>query len=231
MDQELVKHTEHLPDTVEDLRRFLLINREMLQAHMAKLRAIDKVGLARDAHNAALTDAQNLGEVVLRAEAKLGELLKAIPKEPGKRTDKKEEPLFTKAQRLKELGMNQTQRHHAETLASHPKAIDQVIEQAKKKEEVPTRAAVLRVIHRETHSPKPREPKPKPKPEPESQEALQEARSKELKGGRPLMSQSFRNAVDELKREIIRAKQSGWKETGKQTALDYITGLINAIKY
>jgi len=59
----------------------------------------------------------------------LGELLKAIPKESGKRTDLK--PCSNKGTKLEETGISRKQRHYAETLADHPKEIEEAIQEAR----------------------------------------------------------------------------------------------------
>ncbi len=64
-----------LPSTIELLHIFILVGKEKVKAHKAKLRAIDKVGVAQAARGAALQDAQDVAELVLDAESKLGELL------------------------------------------------------------------------------------------------------------------------------------------------------------
>jgi hypothetical protein len=216
MAQDIAIKTQTLPDTVEDLHKFVLVGREKLQAQMALIRAIDKAEVAKEVRDAALLDAQNMAEAVLRAEVKMGEILKTIPQ----KYESSGRGRIDKQKKLPE-GITYKQSHYAQTLASHPHAIDQALEQAKKREEVPTRAAVLRVIKREINPPNPRTPKSK----------SNETNSPELKSGRPIMSQSFRNALDELKREIICAIDSNWKETNKQTALSYLNSLINIIKH
>lgn len=224
--QDIALKTQTLPDTVEDLHKFILVSREMLQAHMAKLRAIDKVNLARSAHDAALADAQNLGEVVLRAEAKLGEILKTMELSQGGRPAKtgspegtslqKAKPKSSRGKKLKEMGISKKQSHHAQALATHPHAIDQAIEQAKQKEEVPTRAAVLRVIHRETHPPKPREPQPKQSKNVSCPEV-------------GIKSKEFSSAFRAFMIEIVKARDGGWQTTSKEAALHCLGSLECAI--
>lgn len=68
-----------LPATIEGMREFLLIGKEAFKAQKAKLNAINSVSKSQYAKDAALEDTQYLGEVLLYAEAKFGEMLTAIP--------------------------------------------------------------------------------------------------------------------------------------------------------
>ena len=76
----LTKPQGHLPATAEGLHNFILIGKERLNSHKAKLRAIDKIPEAHAAKGAALQDAQDLADVLLDAEARLGGMLAAVPK-------------------------------------------------------------------------------------------------------------------------------------------------------
>lgn len=77
---EIIVNSQNLPSTIEDLSRFVLIGREKLTAVRAEIRAIDKVGLAKDVHDQKLAEAQDIAEAVLDAEKQLGDLLEKIPK-------------------------------------------------------------------------------------------------------------------------------------------------------
>jgi hypothetical protein len=68
----------HFPSTIPELRDFLIIGKEKLRAHQARIRAITKLRLARDIRLQALEDAQEMAAALLYAEARLGELIRAI---------------------------------------------------------------------------------------------------------------------------------------------------------
>ena len=76
-----------LPDTLEDLSKFILVGREKLTAVRANIRAIDKLQLAEDVREQKREEAQMLAEALLDAEVRIGDLLKIIPKAQGTRTD------------------------------------------------------------------------------------------------------------------------------------------------
>lgn len=77
---ELTTQNIQLPDTLEDLSKFVLVGREKLNAVRAEIRAIEKVGLAKEVHEQKLLEAQEIAEAVLDAEVKVGELTARIPK-------------------------------------------------------------------------------------------------------------------------------------------------------
>lgn len=87
MQEGIVLQSENLPNTIEDLAKFVLIGREKLTAVRAEIRAIDKVQLAQEVREQKKEEAQMLAEALLDAEVKIGDLLKQIPKAQGTRTD------------------------------------------------------------------------------------------------------------------------------------------------
>ena len=58
----------------------MLVGREKLVAVRAEIRAIDKVGLAKEVREQKLQEAQAISEAVLDAEVKIGELMRSVPK-------------------------------------------------------------------------------------------------------------------------------------------------------
>ena len=77
---EIVTNTTNLPANIEDLSKFFLVGREKLIAVRAEIRAIQKVGLAKEVYDQKLKEAQEIAEAVLDAETRMGELIKDIPK-------------------------------------------------------------------------------------------------------------------------------------------------------
>ena len=78
---------QNLPSNLEDLSKFILVGREKLNSVRASIRAIDKLKLAEEVREQKKEEAQMLGEALLDAEVRIGDLLKTIPKAQGKRTD------------------------------------------------------------------------------------------------------------------------------------------------
>jgi len=78
--REIEIRKDNIPAKLEDLREFILVGKQVLKAHRAKLRAICQVDKAVAAHQAALYDGQDIAEVVLDAEIRMGALLAKLPK-------------------------------------------------------------------------------------------------------------------------------------------------------
>ena len=80
----IIRDKNQLPVTIEKLNQFILIGKAKLKSHLAIIHAINKVEASKEAIQAATEDAQDTAIMVLQASAKLGELLKAIPKKRDK---------------------------------------------------------------------------------------------------------------------------------------------------
>jgi len=109
-----------VPDNINNLR-FVLIGREKLISVKAEIRAIEKLELATGVREQKKEEAQLLAGALLDAEARIGEILKRIPKQPGERTDLQphssggtrfEKP---KEQVMQDMGYAKTQAHRFET--------------------------------------------------------------------------------------------------------------------
>ena len=133
-----------LPNTVEDLAKFVLIGREKLNAVRAEIRAIEKVQLAAEVHEQKLQEAQEIAEAVLDAETKLGELTKAMETAQGKRKDlEHSNTVVTKSEQLKEIGIDKMTAHRFEQLAAHPEQVERAKADAKAEGRIVTRQDVL----------------------------------------------------------------------------------------
>ena len=137
----LIKRPEQLPDTIKELNKFILIGKEKLKAYEAKLRAIEKIGLAKDVRDIALDDSQKMATALLWAEARLGELLSKIDK-------KKSYTGFQQRNAVLPPDINKKQSHYAQQLAAHPEIIEEIVDKAIKQEEIPRRSEVLRNIYK-----------------------------------------------------------------------------------
>ena len=87
--KELIIKEQYLPDTIDSLREFILIGQQKLKAYQAKVKAIDNLNLAKEVREQAIQDAQMVGEAVLWAESKLGQLLREINKSQMARSSRK----------------------------------------------------------------------------------------------------------------------------------------------
>lgn len=168
MNELTVKEFAGLPEKIEDLTKFVLFGREKLKSVRAEIRAIDQLTLATDVREQKLAEAQMLSGALLDAERKIGEFTLTMPKdnsfrgnqwqrftgEPlpqeGRRAG--EEPPKSKTERIQELGLNKMQVKRFEVLAKNPDVVEQVKQEARENDDIPTRSRVLQLV-KEKRSP------------------------------------------------------------------------------
>lgn len=142
---ELSTTAKQLPDNLEDLSKFTLIGREKLNAVRAEIRAIEKVGLAKEVHEQKLQEAQEIAEAVLDAETKIGELTAQMQKASNQYA-KDNGVHSTKAQQLEQIGISEKQKQRFETLARHPETVEKAKADARAEGRIVTRQDVLKRI-------------------------------------------------------------------------------------
>lgn len=147
---ELIVQQNSLPTNIEDLSKFVLIGREKLVSVRAEIRAIDKLKLANEVKEQKLQEAQNIAEIVLDAETKIGELLKAIPKSSGgdrksNEIKKSSNALFETPKQLakQEIGISNDQAKRYIKLAENKPLVEQAKAEARENGEIVTRQAVI----------------------------------------------------------------------------------------
>jgi hypothetical protein len=150
---ELINYDKpNLPVALDDLAKFVLVGREKLTMVRAGIRAMDKLDMAEGVRKQKKEEAQMLAEALLDAEVRIGEILAGMPKASG--GDRKSESAKikidtgvdfdttpTKQEAIKELGFDQKQAERFQTLAANTDLVEQVKEEARKSEDLPTRAA------------------------------------------------------------------------------------------
>lgn len=156
---ELTVTNGNLPANLEDLSKFVLVGREQLVAVRAAIRAIDKVGVAQEVRKQKLKEGQEIGEAVLDAEVRIGELMREVPKaknqyESALATDGQSK---TKTEAVaKMMGMDAaTDKNKVEhmikrfeTLAAHPEIVAQAKAEARENDTIVTRADVLEMVRK-----------------------------------------------------------------------------------
>jgi N6-adenosine-specific RNA methylase IME4 len=167
---KLILYQEKLPDNIKELQKYVLFGREAIGVLRAEIRAIDKLKLATDVKEQKLAEAQALAEVVLDSEAKIGELLKAVPavknnqytKVEGVNGDTEQTP---KQKSQSAVGINKQQAIRFMKLANNIEVIEEAKAEARNSGDILTRSIVLEKIRSaerkaarqviETHEPKP----------------------------------------------------------------------------
>ena len=156
---DLIVRENNLPTTLEDLSKFVLVGRDKLQAVRAEISAMKNLNLAKDVREQKLAEGQEIGKLVLLAEARLGELFNQMPKKQGARTDL--QPLPVAGKKLNEslpeqpklevaakMGFNKNQVSQFQKLADNPAAVRKTIDDADEHEEIVTRSRALENIKR-----------------------------------------------------------------------------------
>lgn len=151
--EELEVRHDNLPATLPELSQFVLIGREKLASVKAEIRAIQKVGLAKEVLEQKRAEAQEIAELVTLSEVQLGRMLKSIPTSAGgdrrsndfknHDTVKFEKP---KAEAVKELGFNRQQVSEFQRMADHEDIVHAAIAEAKENDDVVSRRAVMKKI-------------------------------------------------------------------------------------
>jgi hypothetical protein len=157
---DITAYQENLPDNLKDLSAFVLVGREKLTAVRAEIRAIEKLELAEEVRQQKREEARMLGEALLDAEVRIGELTKRIPKDNSFRgnqwqsnsgvtlADSNTEVLLpqTKEEILADMGFGKMQVSRYETLADNKDLVEQVKAEARETGEIPTRGKVLDLV-------------------------------------------------------------------------------------
>ena len=145
-------HQQNLPTALDDLSKFVLVGREKLSAVRAEIRAIDKVGLAKEVREQKLREAQDLNEAVLDAEARIGVLMMQVPKGNNGGANQYQAKSTavankqTKADIIRDAGLTQKQVERFQTLAAHPDIVAQAKAEARENEDIVSRADILKRI-------------------------------------------------------------------------------------
>ena len=138
----IIKKPITLPSKLEDLTRFVLIGREKLNSVRSEIRAINKLGLAKEVREQKRDEAQMLAGALLDAESKIGEITLKMPKDnPNKRIIG-----GNKSSEIKELGFTNVQVSQFQQLSENKDVIEQVKAEAIENDDLPTRTEVLRKI-------------------------------------------------------------------------------------
>ena len=132
----------------------MLVGREKLVAVRAEIRAIDKVGLAKEVREQKLQEAQFISEAVLDASVRIGELMQAVPKQKNNnpngnnqhksgRNDTDVALTKSKSEVIKEAGFTPKQVERFQQMAANPELVEQVKAEAKENGDIASQSAVM----------------------------------------------------------------------------------------
>jgi site-specific DNA-cytosine methylase len=142
---KVAKINRNLPTNLNELTKFVLIGREKLNSVRAEIRAIDKLDLASDVRNQKKEEATLLAGALLDAEAKIGDILRKIPKDTANQYKSATLPQG-KIAKAKDMGFSSKQVHQFQQLSENIQIIEQVKAEAIKNDDLPTRTEVLKRI-------------------------------------------------------------------------------------
>jgi len=144
---ELASQKRQMPDTFEDLSKFVLYSETRLKAAREQIRAIQRVNVARDVYEQKLAEAQEIGEVAVEAAQKMGELLLQIQKQSGANNFSRDnEKLKTKTEITAEMGISKDQVSQYQQMAQNPEAVKAAIQKAIDNGDVVSRSQVMKEI-------------------------------------------------------------------------------------
>lgn len=148
---EVATVTKNLPETLPELSKFILVGREKLASVRAEIRAIKKVGLAKEVLEQKKAEAQEIAELVALSEMQIGKMLKEIPKAQGHRTDMatsslQDDEVKPKTETVSELGFNRNQVSQFQQMADHEADVYKAISEARENDDIVSRSAVMKKI-------------------------------------------------------------------------------------
>lgn len=152
---ELQSATTQLPDTIEDLTRFVLVGKTKLNEYLVKLRTIDKLSVAQEVRNQTLEEAQELNAALFAAEQRIGELLLAIPKHtaynnPSGKSETQNRDMSklgkSKSELTAEMGYTKDEVSDYQQMAKNPEIVQQVLDEAVANGTVASKSQVMAEI-------------------------------------------------------------------------------------
>lgn len=149
----ITNYQNNLPTKLEELAKFVLIGRDKLDIVKSQIRAIDKLELVTGVREQKKEEAQMLAEALLDAEVRIGEILNAMPKATkgnqytGKMVvDSGVHNQKPKLEAAQELGFDAKQVQRFQTLAANKDLVEQIKQEARDADDLPTRTAVLQAV-------------------------------------------------------------------------------------
>ena len=141
---ELIKYEPGFLDRpLEELVPLRFLGEVAVDAYRALIKRIDNIPMAQEEREAKLADGQDAGKALLSIEAKIGEMLRSLPRQ--KNRDKLTGQMKGEEKTLPG-NIDYSQSHQAQQIASHPEEVEEVIKEAEENKDIPTKTAVLNKI-------------------------------------------------------------------------------------
>lgn len=148
---EIETYQAQLPDTIEDLTKFVLIGRAKLDAYKLKLQTVSKLTDAQTIRDQTMQDMQDVSIAIIAAEQRIGEIMLSIQKQSGgvnqyNKGDFSGRVEKSKSEIAKEQGYSKDQVSEYQRLAQNPEIVQKVINEAVEKGDIVTRTQVIKEI-------------------------------------------------------------------------------------
>ena len=150
---ELTTRKTQLPDTLEDLSQFVLVNKAKLDAYRVKLRAVNRLSDAQEIREQTLQEMQDISSALIAAETRIGEILLSIPKNTSYHGNQHQEVTSNgventknKSEVTEEMGYTRHEVSDYQRMAQNPAVVNYVLEQAEREGRVVSHAEVMRKI-------------------------------------------------------------------------------------
>ena len=167
---ELTVVQNNLPATMPELARFVLVGTEKLAAVKAEIRAIKKVGLAKEVYEQKKMEAQEIAEAVQLASVQMGKILNTMPKEsgaetigeaqarkdlqegdrnrlhefyPGEKFKKTVSVKKAKGKSIEDLGFNGRQAWEFQQMANNEETVKKAMQEARDNDDIVSRAFIM----------------------------------------------------------------------------------------
>jgi len=144
---KLSNRTETLPDTITEIKNYMVFKRKQAQAFIKEIEAIEKMNLSPEQtkilKERAFAKAQDATKKSLGAEIELGRRFKQVEKSPPGPGEK-----ITPFKRdyLKKLEFTDQRASEAERMHTHKEKIGMMVDEKSEKEEIVLRKDALRII-------------------------------------------------------------------------------------
>jgi len=146
---ELTTVKVQLPDTLEDLSRFVLFTQERIKSMRAEIRAMNKLEFIKEIEEQKKQELQDLSEALIDAQVRIGELTKALPRASAynaRKTTSEYSDVVLKSETVKNLGLERYQVNEYEQMASNPEAVRQAKDEARDTGRPVSHYGVMKII-------------------------------------------------------------------------------------
>jgi 16S rRNA G966 N2-methylase RsmD len=148
---DIEKTKQTLPATAKELQNFILFTSEKHKNIIQQLKSIDRLDLGHDVYAGKLREAQEVGDEVLDAKVKLGELL-SINQKSGAKIESTKEGTFKHGGSISTLPPNidKKKSHEYQTLFRNKELVEEEKQAAREAEDSPSTRAVLKAVKEKT---------------------------------------------------------------------------------